>query len=297
MNLNILVGPIVGSIIGYCTNYIAVKMLFRPLNPVKIGNFTLPFTPGIIPKGKKRLAKALGEAVGTTLLTEEDLEKTLLSERMVNEVSSSFISLINSQIKNVPIKELVLKYVDNSKLDAINNNSADLLTDKIMTNLISLNVGQLIADQGAIAIKEKVQGSFLAMMVNDKLINSLTGPLSEKINSYISENGHEIISPLMIKEINNLENQNVKYFIDKFNLSDTDIEGVIKKLYISLIKDSANSIVKNMNVSEIVENKVNQMDTLEIEKLVMSVMKKELNAVVNLGALIGFILGIINCLF
>lgn len=297
MNLNILVGPIVGSLIGYCTNYIAVKMLFRPLNPIKIGNFTLPFTPGIIPKGKKRLAKALGEAVGTTLLTEEDLKNTLLSEKMVNGISSRFIALINSEIKNKPINEILIKYIDNNKLDTINNNLADLLTDKIMTNLSSLNVGQLIADQGAVAIKEKVQGSFLAMMVNDKLINSLTTPLSEKINNYISENGREIVTPLMIKEINNLESQNSEYYINKFNLSDNDIETMIKEIYTSLIKDSANSIIKNMNVSEIVENKVNQMDTLEIENLVMSVMKKELNAVVNLGALIGLVLGIINIFF
>lgn len=297
MNLNILVGPIVGSLIGYCTNYIAVKMLFRPLNPIKIGNFTLPFTPGIIPKGKKRLAKALGEAVGTTLLTEEDLKSTLLSEKMINGISSRFIALINSEIKNKPINEILLKYIDNNKLDTINNNLADLLTDKIMSNLSSLNVGQLIADQGAVAIKEKVQGSFLAMMVNDKIINSLTTPLSEKINNYISENGREIITPLMIKEINNLESQNSEYYINKFNLSDNDIETMIKEIYTSLIKDSANSIIKNMNVSEIVENKVNQMDTLEIENLVMSVMKKELNAVVNLGALIGLVLGIINIFF
>ena len=187
--------------------------------------------------------------------------------------------------------------IDNNKLDTINNNLADLLTDKIMTNLSSLNVGQLIADQGAVAIKEKVQGSFLAMMVNDKLINSLTTPLSEKINNYISENGREIVTPLMIKEINNLESQNSEYYINKFNLSDNDIETMIKEIYTSLIKDSANSIIKNMNVSEIVENKVNQMDTLEIENLVMSVMKKELNAVVNLGALIGLVLGIINIFF
>ncbi|MEG0107985.1 MAG: DUF445 family protein, partial [Lachnospiraceae bacterium] len=56
--LNWIAGPLIGAVIGYCTNYIAVKMLFRPLYPVKIGRFTLPFTPGMIPKGKERLAKA-----------------------------------------------------------------------------------------------------------------------------------------------------------------------------------------------------------------------------------------------
>ena len=41
------------------------------------------------------------------------------------------------------------------------------------------------------------------------------------------------------------------------------------------------------------EQKINDMDVKELEKLVLSVMKKELNAIVWLGALIGFILGII----
>ena len=72
-------GPAIGAVIGYCTNYIAVKMLFRPLKPVKIGNKTLPFTPGIIPKGQG-MARALGQAVGEHLLTKEDFEKMLLSK-------------------------------------------------------------------------------------------------------------------------------------------------------------------------------------------------------------------------
>lgn len=60
MNIvNIITGPIIGSVIGYFTNFLAIKMLFRPLKPVKIGSFTLPFTPGIIPKRKNQLAKAL----------------------------------------------------------------------------------------------------------------------------------------------------------------------------------------------------------------------------------------------
>ena len=45
--LKVLSGPLIGAVIGYFTNYLAVKMLFRPLHPVKIGNWTLPFTPAL----------------------------------------------------------------------------------------------------------------------------------------------------------------------------------------------------------------------------------------------------------
>ena len=51
------------------------------------------------------------------------------------------------------------------------------------------------------------------------------------------------------------------------------------------------------HIQEMVEEKVLQMDVLEIEELVLSVMKKELDTIVNLGALIGFVIGIVNIFF
>ena len=45
------------------------------------------------------------------------------------------------------------------------------------------------------------------------------------------------------------------------------------------------------------EEKVNQMDVLEVEEVLLGIMKKELNAVVNLGAVIGFVIGLLNLLF
>ena len=43
-----------------------------------------------------------------------------------------------------------------------------------------------------------------------------------------------------------------------------------------------------------VEEKINAMPIDELERLIYDVMKKELNAIINLGALIGFILGLLN---
>ena len=54
------------------------------------------------------------------------------------------------------------------------------------------------------------------------------------------------------------------------------------------------TIFSSLNISEAIEKKIYNMDVKEIEKLFMIVMKKELNAIVNLGAILGLILGIIN---
>lgn len=34
--LHYIAGPLLGAVIGYCTNWIAVKMLFKPLEPIKV---------------------------------------------------------------------------------------------------------------------------------------------------------------------------------------------------------------------------------------------------------------------
>ena len=57
-------------------------MLFKPYNEVKIGPVKMPFTPGLIPKEKPRLAKAMGEAVGRQILTEETIVEYLLKDEM-----------------------------------------------------------------------------------------------------------------------------------------------------------------------------------------------------------------------
>ena len=71
--LKYISGPLIGAVIGYFTNLIAVKMLFYPRNEIKLFGHVLPFTPGAIPKGQKRLAGAVGHAVSDSLLTKSDI--------------------------------------------------------------------------------------------------------------------------------------------------------------------------------------------------------------------------------
>ena len=71
----------------------------------------------------------------------------------------------------------------------------------------------------------------------------------------------------------------------------------MEELYVKGIGNFADSIVEHFKVEEIVEEKVNRMPVEELETLVLSVMKHELQMVVNLGAFIGFLLGMFNLLF
>ena len=82
-----VISIIVGAIIGYVTNWLAIKMLFRPQKEIRIAGKRLPYTPGLIPKEKDRMAASVGKAVGEHLLTKETLIEALDNERIRNHIS------------------------------------------------------------------------------------------------------------------------------------------------------------------------------------------------------------------
>ena len=295
--LRLLAGPLIGAVIGYCTNYIAVKMLFRPLYPVKIGNWTLPFTPGIIPRGKSRLAKALGSAVGDHLITKTDLEDMLLSEGVKNTIVSRISEGVQKVQKSDDTVECFLQhYVEQGDYEAMREKLEDFITDRITEGLDKLDVGSIIAEEGAKEVKQKFQGSMVSMFLTDDLINSIAEPIGRKVGDYIRENGHDKIHPVVVGEIASVESRKVGELIESIPLGEEKIRALVESIYVKFVGDKAGELAEQFHIAKVVEEKVNGMDVLEVENILMSIMKKELNAVINLGALIGFVIGLLNLL-
>ena len=78
---------IVGGMIGYITNWLAIKMLFRPHREIKILGIKLPFTPGLIPKERSRIAKSIGDSVGENLLSPEVITNALSKPDMKENIN------------------------------------------------------------------------------------------------------------------------------------------------------------------------------------------------------------------
>lgn len=296
--IDILAGPVIGAIIGYCTNYIAVKMLFKPLKPVKIGNWTLPFTPGIIPKGKARMAKAMGEAVGDHLLTKQDLEQILLSD----EVKKTVVQAVGSGLQTIQSNEDTVEtflghYVEQEDYAQMRGKLENFITEKISNGLEQMDVGAIIAEEGAKEVKNKFQGSMVSMFLNDDLIQSIAVPIGNKVGEYIRENGREKIHPLVVGEIAAAENLPVEQLMEKIPLGQEKVLELVEAVYVKFVGEKAGELAEKFHIAQVVEDKINEMDVLEVEHILLGIMKKELNAVVNLGALIGFILGLLNLFF
>ncbi len=70
--LELLILPFIGALIGYITNVVAIKMLFRPREPVYVPG-TAWFVQGLLPKRKKALAADIAKTVDNDLLPLADI--------------------------------------------------------------------------------------------------------------------------------------------------------------------------------------------------------------------------------
>lgn len=95
-----IIAPLLGGAIGYITNDIAIRMLFRPHKAKYIIGVHVPFTPGIIPKEKGRIADAIGGVISENLMNKDVLERYLLSEDMVGKVRLAVEEFIETQKHN-----------------------------------------------------------------------------------------------------------------------------------------------------------------------------------------------------
>lgn len=114
--MKFIVTGILGAIIGFFTNWLAIKMLFRPYEEKYFLGFRIPFTPGLIPKEQKRIAVNIGETVEDYLLSPESIVKFVdekdLEIKIKNSIERYLISLEEekSTLKSILEKNILSEY-------------------------------------------------------------------------------------------------------------------------------------------------------------------------------------------
>ncbi|MDR2363890.1 MAG: DUF445 family protein [Spirochaetaceae bacterium] len=101
-----LLPPLAGALIGYVTNAVAIKMLFRPLKAMFVLGIRLPFTPGILPRQRHKLADSIGTMVERELFTPEII-KARFHHSDVRENIRESIALYTEKILNLPLGHIV----------------------------------------------------------------------------------------------------------------------------------------------------------------------------------------------
>jgi uncharacterized membrane protein YheB (UPF0754 family) len=96
-----LAPPLAGAVVGYFTNDVAIKMLFRPYKAKYIGKYQLPFTPGLIPSNQERLATRISDTIMGSLLTPSELQKIAKRLLEVERVQAAITWLLQLALDQI----------------------------------------------------------------------------------------------------------------------------------------------------------------------------------------------------
>lgn len=301
MNLDFLVGPLVGAVIGGITNGIAIKMLFRPLKSIKIGRFTLPFTPGVIPKEKDRIAKKVGTVISQELLNEEVLGNWLLRNEIYEQIGVAVDRyLYEYSQKEESLHDLLCESVGKERSMYYVCEAEEIITEKLYAKIVSMELGKVIVEKVVEAYKKGSFGNLLGPMsffVNDHLVESLVGKIEPIVTQFISSEGEGIIRKAIEEESTKFLEAPIKNWAEKFETYNELIKKAVIKLYVKVVKERLSNILKTLNIAQIVEERILSFNMAEMEQIILSIMRKELNAIIWFGVLLGMIMGGIMNLF
>ncbi len=284
--LRVLLPILLCSLVGYCTNYIAIKMLFRPRKELRIGSWRVPFTPGVIPKNQPRIAAAVGRAVSGTLLTQEDMAAKLSQAGLKEKLTDSIQDALTEQ--SAPLSDLV------SGDGEVTEEVSQVIGGKILDSLKKVDMNALVNEVAQTSFGDLFNSPMIAMFLGAGMLDSIILKLSAGVSNYLEERGPEIVVPMVRAELDGMLDKPIRDNLDDLGIPEEALRGLLETVVGHVLENNLQSVLGTLNVQAVVEDKIHAMDARELEDLVMAVMKNELQAIVNLGALIGAVIGVVN---
>jgi uncharacterized membrane protein YheB (UPF0754 family) len=141
---------IVGAIIGWLTNVLAIKMLFRPIKPFKIPLLNITIQ-GLIPKRRNDISKSIGEVVEKELVSMHEIIDKLVTEEnkleVIDIIKEKLLKVIDYKIPAIipfSIKSKIIDYFE----EQINKDAMSILDssiDGIISNSIhKVKIGEMV---------------------------------------------------------------------------------------------------------------------------------------------------------
>lgn len=153
--LKILLLAIIGGIIGYITNVIAIKLIFRPIEPVKLPIINKEFI-GLIPKRKSEIAKNIGKIIEDEFLSVEDLIKQAITEddkeNILFYIKNRIERVVDEKISQSPfgfmgISKVVNDFISEHIDDELKSGIEDLSNELIAKASDRINISKMVEDK------------------------------------------------------------------------------------------------------------------------------------------------------
>jgi uncharacterized membrane protein YheB (UPF0754 family) len=249
--------PFIGAIIGYITNAIAIKMLFRPLTEKRIFGIRIPFTPGIIPKQRYKLAESIGRMVSEQLITKEAVGNQLKAQNFQTALKQVIVDATGSLL-NTPLQQ-----IKKHEVPIIGGTFEDFIIKTLKNFLTS---------ESFFSIAHKLLISLLTSVAEKKLI-VITDEL--KLEHYFSEKLHAIIMEdefrdKIIKRIQNWIQKQKSGNKTMASFLPMELVHIISQLFRSALPSLGSSLIKWLRQAHIrkeLENKGRELVKRILEKL------------------------------
>ncbi len=212
MSIAILASSVgIGAVIGYVTNYVAIKLLFRPFKPVKLGNIIV-FPQGVIPREKKSLARKVGNTIKEYILSEDEIRKIVTSP----EVRAEIEKFLDKKIKELSGKEItefiskeemaekfakiILKVVEEKFSMFTSLISEDMLKNILIQLEIPIKINEIIQSEKIVEIIKPEVFNFLEKEVPQIFIKAhIDKIVEEKVASFDEKTLEDMLFSLMKK--------------------------------------------------------------------------------------------------
>ena len=242
-----IIGALIGAVIGYITNWLAIKMLFRPREAKYIFGMKLPFTPGLIPKEKSRIANKVGETVGTHLLNSDSLSKALKDDKIKAKFNEVAKEKINQIINSNSTLENSLKNTLGENYYALKGNMIDNIAKTILESIQEEEFKNKVKFYIVDSIKERLNKK------PEKIIDFINSNKFREviINTLEEEKTRDIIGKALLKEVKTLgkEDLTIEEIIPE------NIKPYIEE-YVKSQKDTLVDIIKNLLRDDEVSHKI-----------------------------------------
>ncbi len=166
--------PFIAAFIGYFTNWIAIKMLFHPKEPINVLGITIQ---GIFPKRQKQFAQKLGVLVANELLHFDEIAEKLKDPQQLESLTPTIEAHIHTFLE-VRLKEkipVIAMFVTGKTLDKIR----DGMMEEINT-LLPQVITQYTDSLSEQIDVEKIVTEKVANFSSDKLEEILTAIMKKE---------------------------------------------------------------------------------------------------------------------
>lgn len=150
--VKIIILASIGGIIGYVTNVIAIKLIFRPIEPIQIPIINKQII-GLIPKRKSEIAQNIGQVVSEELLSSDEIIRDMIKDEDKEEIIT-YIKLRISMVIDekmmfipTPFKTMVQGFISDNIEQEIRE-SIDELSESLINKATSrINVEEMVKNK------------------------------------------------------------------------------------------------------------------------------------------------------